>query len=162
MYKIWQYPQQVRLTAFTSTQQQSSLCWHSTLNGKVHLPFSNQPSYFLPHPVSSMSSSASLWPSTSKSNAPLKTWPSSLHNKWPYKWTLFAIANWSVVSFKPSMNIKSVDPFLYLSCTPQHCSPWIIPSFVKFPSHFHSGTMLHFYTVLPALHNSYKNLFRLR
>ena len=57
--KIWQYPQQMRVARFTSTQQQSCLSQHSTLNGKVHLSFSNQPSYFLPQPAISKSSMAS-------------------------------------------------------------------------------------------------------
>ena len=35
-------------------------------------------------------------------------------------------------------------------------SPWISLTYVKFPSHFLSGTMLHFHAVLLALHNSYK------
>ena len=60
MYKIWSYPQQVRVTKFTSTQQQSDVHQHSTMIGKVHLPFSNKPSHFLPQPDFSMSSSASL------------------------------------------------------------------------------------------------------
>ena len=38
----------MRVARFTSTQQQSCLRRHSILNGKVHLPFSSQPSYFLP------------------------------------------------------------------------------------------------------------------
>ena len=46
----------------TSTQQQYDLRRHTTLIGKVNLSFSHQPSYFLPQPVSSMSSSASLSP----------------------------------------------------------------------------------------------------
>ena len=49
----------VRVTSFTSTQQESCLCRHSALNGKVHLSFSNQPSYFLPQPAFSMSFLAS-------------------------------------------------------------------------------------------------------
>ena len=48
------------MARLTSTQQQSNLGQHSTLNRKVHLPFSNQPSYFPPQPASSMSSSTSL------------------------------------------------------------------------------------------------------
>ena len=60
MSKIWQYLQQVRVARFTSTQQQSCLRQHSTLIGKVHLPFSNQPSHFLPQRAVSMSSSAFL------------------------------------------------------------------------------------------------------
>ena len=59
-----------------------------------------------------------LWPSTSKSNALLKTWPCSLLNTWPGQWTMFAIANWSIVPFKPSISIKSMDVFMSLSCTP--------------------------------------------
>ena len=58
-----------------------------------------------------------LRPSTSKSNALLMTWPSFLLNTWPCQRTLFAMANWSMVSFKPKMNIKSIDIFLSLSCT---------------------------------------------
>ena len=60
MFKIRQYPHQVRLARFTSTQQQSDLRRHPTMIGKVHLPFTNQPSHFLPQPAFSMSSSASL------------------------------------------------------------------------------------------------------
>ena len=47
---------------FTPTQQPSDLHQHSTLIGKVHLPYSNQPSHFLPRPASSMSSSDTLSP----------------------------------------------------------------------------------------------------
>ena len=58
--KTWSYPLQVRVARFTSTQQQFCLGQQSTLNGKVHLPFSNQPSNFLPQPAFPMSPSASL------------------------------------------------------------------------------------------------------
>ena len=97
-----------------------------------------------------------LWPSTTRSNALLKMWPSSLLNTWPYQWTLFARDNWSMVSYKPSMNIKSVNLFLSLSCTPHIALIMDLSILPKFSSHFPSGTMLHFHTVLPALHNSYK------
>ena len=60
MCKIWQYPQQVRIPRFTSSQKQSSLRRHSTLIIKVNLPFSDQLSHFLPQPAFSMSSLASL------------------------------------------------------------------------------------------------------
>ena len=50
----------MRVARFTSTMQQSDLRQHSTLIGKVHLSFSSQPSYFLPQPAFSTSSSASL------------------------------------------------------------------------------------------------------
>ena len=49
----------MRVARFASTQQQCCLRRHSTLNGKVHLSFSNQPSCSPPQPASSMSSSAS-------------------------------------------------------------------------------------------------------
>ena len=52
---------------------------------------------------------------------------------------LFAIANWSMVSFKPNMNIKLIDLFLSLSCTPHIALTWIFMSFVKFPYIFLSG-----------------------
>ena len=48
---------------------------------------------------------------------PQNLMPSSLVNTWPYQQTLFAIANWSMVSLKPNMNIKPVDLFLSFSCT---------------------------------------------
>ena len=51
--------QQVTVARFTSTQKRSCLRQHSTLNGKVHLSFSKQPSYFPPQPAFSMSSLAS-------------------------------------------------------------------------------------------------------
>ena len=85
--------------------------------------------FFLWPPLLPLTSSSSfdllffLWSpvlplcSTSKSNA-LMTWPSSILNTWPYQRTLFAIASWCIVSFRPSMNIKSVELFLPLSCTP--------------------------------------------
>ena len=93
------------------------------------LHFERQSVYFLLKPTSIFSSSACffhilfglhffLWPSTSISNALLKKWPSSLLNTWPYQWILFAIGNWSIVSFKHSMNIKAEDLFLSFSCTP--------------------------------------------
>ena len=50
----------MRVARSTSNYYQSGLLQHSTVIGKVHLPFSNQPSHFLPQPASSMSSSASL------------------------------------------------------------------------------------------------------
>ena len=67
MFKIWLYPQQVRVARFISTQQQSCLRRHSTLNDKLHPSFSNQPSHFLPQPTFFMSSFTSpssfdLWP----------------------------------------------------------------------------------------------------
>ena len=60
MCKIMQYPQQVRVARFSSTHPQSDLHRHSTLIGKVHHPFSNQSSHFLPQPASFMCSSAFL------------------------------------------------------------------------------------------------------
>ena len=36
----------------------------------------------------------------------------------PYQLALFAIVNWSMVSFIPNINIKSIDHFLSMSCTP--------------------------------------------
>ena len=51
MFKIKLYTQQVMVAVFTSTtQQHSCLRQHSTLTGKVYLPFSNQPPHFLPQP----------------------------------------------------------------------------------------------------------------
>ena len=50
----------MRVARFTSTQQPSEVRQHCTLIGKVHLPFPNQSSHFLPQPTFSMSSSASL------------------------------------------------------------------------------------------------------
>ena len=61
-----------------------------------------------------------------------------------------------MASFKPNMNIKSVDLFLSLSCTPHIALTIDLSVLVKFPSHFLSGTMLHFYAVLLALHSSYE------
>ena len=119
LFKVWLYHQQVRVARYTSSQQHSDLCQHSTSVVNVLLSISNQPLHFLPQPAFSMFSFGLpffFWP-TSKSNALLKTWPSSLPSTWPYQRTLFAIANWSMVSFKPSMNIKSIDLFLSLSCT---------------------------------------------
>ena len=49
-----------------------------------------------------------LLPTSSKSHTHHKTWPSSLLNTWPYQRTLFSIANWSIVSFKPNITIKSL------------------------------------------------------
>ena len=67
-----------------------------------------------------------LWPSTSKFIAYLKTLPSSLLCTWPSSLlstclcqrTLFAIANWSIVSINLNISIKSINRFLSLSCTP--------------------------------------------
>ena len=59
-----------------------------------------------------------FWTSTSRSNTLLKKWPSSLLRTWPCHWTQFAMTNWSIVSFKPNINIKSIDIFLPSSCTP--------------------------------------------
>ena len=68
------------------------------------------------------------------------------------------------VSHKHTINIKYVDLFLSFSCTP-HISLTVDISVLvrckckmsaKFPSHFLSGTMLHFHTVLLALHSFYK------
>ena len=55
---IW-YPQLVRVARFSSTQQQSDLHQHSTLIGKMHLPFLNQPSHLLFQSSFFVSSSAS-------------------------------------------------------------------------------------------------------
>ena len=66
-----------------------------------------------------------LWPSTSKSNA--------LLNTWPHQQTLFAIANWSIASFKPSMNIKSVELFPSLSSTPHFALTMDLSNLHKFP-----------------------------
>ena len=64
-----------------------------------------------------------LWPSTSKSNALLKTWSSSVVNTWPYQRTLFTIDNTYTVSFKPNMKIKFLYLFLSLRCTPHTALP---------------------------------------
>ena len=53
-----QHPQEVTVARLTSTQQQSDYCQHSNLISKVHFPFSNQSSHFLPQPASFMSCSA--------------------------------------------------------------------------------------------------------
>ena len=60
MFKIWKFPQQMRMARCTSTQQQSESRYLPTLIGNVYLPFSNRTSYFLPQPASFMSSLASL------------------------------------------------------------------------------------------------------
>ena len=88
-----------------------------------------------------------LLPSTSNSNCFLKTWRSYLLNTWPYKQRLLAIANSSMVSFKSNMNIKSVDLFMSLSCTP-HIAHTMDLSVLRENPISLSGTMLHFHTVL--------------
>ena len=85
-----------------------------------------------------------------KSNALLKMWPSAILNTWQYQLTLFAKANRSKVSFKPSMNIKSVYLFLSLRCTLHMVHTMNFNDFIKFTYHILSGTMLHFHTVLLA------------
>ena len=52
--------QKVMVVRFTSNPHQSDIRQHSTNIGKVHLPFSYQPSHFPPQPSSSMSSLASI------------------------------------------------------------------------------------------------------
>ena len=42
---MWLYPRHVSVAIFTSTQHQSDFRQHATLIGKVHLPFSSQPSH---------------------------------------------------------------------------------------------------------------------
>ena len=98
-----------------------------------------------------------LWPSTSKSNALLKTWPSSLLNTWPYQQTLFAIANWSIVLSKPNINIKSWAHLPSLHCTLHIALIMDISAHHKI-SILQSGNMLHFHTELLALHSSCKQL----
>ena len=160
MFKIWQYPQQERIIAREDSliHINPAAIW---LTPTLHID--RQSASSLLKPTFTLSSSTSffhvllglpffLWTSTPKCNALLKTWPSSLLNTWPYQWTLLAITNRSMASLKPNMNIKSIDLFLSLSCTPHHGSM----SIAKFPSHFLSSTTLHFHTVLLALHTRCK------
>ena len=51
---------QLRVARYTSNQQQCDLRPHNNMISKVHLPFLNQPSHFIPQPASSMSSFTSL------------------------------------------------------------------------------------------------------
>ena len=94
------------------------------------------------------------WPSAMKSNALLKTCASSLLNTWPYQLTLFAKATDLLFPSNPAWTSNILIFFYLWAVLHTLLSPWfsalcIIPISL-------SGTMLHFYTVLLALHVSYK------
>ena len=89
-------------------------------------------------------------PSTSKPNALLRTWPSSLLNTWHSQWTLFVTAIWPIASSSTTSTSNSQIQLYLLVVLHILCSPRIFLSFVIFQSHFLLGTMLHFHTVLLA------------
>ena len=112
------------MARFTSTQQQSDLHQHSISISKVHLPFSNQPSHILPQPAFTMSSltlisSFALPPQNlmpfSKHDHPL---PTTHDHDMTIPTNTASHSQLIHVSFKPNRNIKYVDLFLPLSCTP--------------------------------------------
>ena len=80
-------------------------------------PFSSQPSQFFPQPALSMLHSASF---SSFDLQPQCIMPFSRHDHHPLQHITIpintVIANWSMVSFKPNINIKSLVHVLFLSC----------------------------------------------
>ena len=103
----------------TFTLSSSACFFHVLFNIPFYLWPSTSISNFLLKTYPS--SLLNTWPSSLLNSWPsslLNSWPSSLLNTWPCQCTLFAITNWSMVSFKPWMSIKYVDRFLSLRCTP--------------------------------------------
>ena len=146
------------MAKFTSTQQQSDQCQHFTSIGNVDLPFSNQPSSFLPQPAFSMSSSACLSSfdlQTKNLIALLKTTLYPQHMNIPTNTVCHSQLIYSFTQTQHEHQFhRSFSIFELYSTT--LLSPWISLSVIKFPSHFLSSTMLHFHTELLVLHNSHK------
>ena len=110
----------MRVARFTSTQQLSDLSHHYTSIVKVHLPFSNQPSHFLPQAAFSMSSLTYI---STHDIQPQDIMPFSRHDHPSPQHMIIqtnTVCNSQLICgpIKPNINIKSVDLFLSLSCTP--------------------------------------------
>ena len=125
----------------------------------MDLPFSNQPSYFLPQPAFSMSSAVcrsivdlqtkNIMPS-SRHDHPLSsihehTNDTLCHSQLIYRFTQTQHDH----QFHRSFSIFELYSTTLLS-------PWISLSIIKFQSHFLSTTMLHFHTEMLVLHNYHK------
>ena len=147
-------PQQMRVARSTSTQCQSDYYQHSTLINIAHLPFSNQPSCFVPQPASSMFSSASIssfdilpqiqCPSQDMTIlSPQHIPPNTVYHSQLFY--AFILNQHQVINSFSTFQMYSTD------CC-QHGSL----SYVKFPSHLLSSTMLHLNIELLALHSSCK------
>ena len=126
---------------FTSTQQQSDQHQHSTLIGKVHLPFSNQSSHFLPLPASTMFTMVSL-----------SFYDLQPHNLMPFS--------------RHAHPLSTAHDHTNEHCLPYPTNIWLHSNTIStsnpcvflrmFPSRLLSGAMHHFHTALLALHNSYE------
>ena len=126
------------------------------------LPFSNQPSYFPPHPAFFMSSlglhffhrlQKTCLPSTSRSKVLITTILNPQHMT--YQCTQIATTNRSIVSMKHNININSPCLFLSLNHTPHVALTMDLSVLHKICISL-SITMIHFYTELQAIHNSCK------